>query len=196
MQTPLELVFQNVEPSDEVKTLVDQKARHLETFFDGMTACKVYVRAPHKRHKTGNLYEVTIEVRVPGDTLVVRHNQTDVGQHEHIQVAVRDAFATMAREVKRWKDKIGGDVKTHDTPLQGTVTEIYHDAGYGQIMATDHRLVYFHENSVVGGGFGDLERDDTVELVVETEESETGPQASTVRKIGGMAFDPKAKRPH
>lgn len=193
METPLELAFRNIEPSDEIKKLVAEKAQHLETFYDGITSCHVYIRAPHKSQKKGDLYEVTIEVRVPGDELVVRQDQNDAPEHEHMPVAIRDAFAAMTRKIKRWKDKIGGDVKVHEGALQGRVVEIYHDAGYGQIMATDNRLIYFHGNSVVDGNFRDLHRRDVVELVVQSDESEIGPQASTVRKISALKYDPKAR---
>ncbi len=193
MQTSMELAFLGVEPSDQIKALVAEKVEHLETFYDGITSCHVYICAPHQSQRTGNLYEVTIEVRVPGDELVVHHNQGDAAEHEYLRTAVRDAFAAMAQELKRWKHKIRGDVKAHDGPLQGRVVEIDHDEGYGQIIATDQRLVYFHENSVVDGSFQELQPRDTVELVVQTGESEIGPQASTVRKIGAMSFDPKAR---
>lgn len=193
MQTPLELSFKNVEPTDEIKDLVAEKVRHLETFYDGITSCHVYLRAPHQSQRTGSLYEVTIEVRVPGDELVVRYDQNDVAEHQHLPVAIRDAFAAMAKEVKRWKDKARSEVKSHDAPLQGKVVEIHHDEDYGQIIATDHRLVYFHRNSVVDGSFDRLQPRDPVELVVQTGESEIGPQASTVRSIGDLEYDPTVK---
>jgi hypothetical protein len=99
----------------------------------------------------------------------------------------------MAKEVKRWKDKARSEVKSHDAPLQGKVVEIHHDEDYGQIIATDHRLVYFHRNSVVDGSFDRLQPRDPVELVVQTGESEIGPQASTVRSIGDLEYDPTVK---
>lgn len=193
MQTPIELTFKHVEPTDDIKALVHEKADHLEKFFDGITSCHVYIRAPHQSQRKGNLYEVTIEVRVPGKELVVRHDQADVAEHEHLRVAVRDAFAAMATELKRWKQQISGDVKVHDGPLQGKVVEIRYDDDFGQIMATDNRLIYFHRNSVVDGRFDELKPRDTVELVVQTGESAIGPQASTVRPIGAMEFDPTTK---
>jgi ribosome-associated translation inhibitor RaiA/cold shock CspA family protein len=196
MQTPIELSFKHVEPSEEIKKLVYSKAEHLEKFFDGITSCHVYIRAPHKSQRTGNLYTVTIEVRVPGTELVVRHDQNDVNEHQHLAVAIRDAFSAMAIELKRWKNQIGGEVKTHDGPLQGKIAEINHDEDYGQIIATDNRLIYFHRNSVVDGDFDDLQQRDTVELVVQTGESPIGPQASTVRPIGSMEFDPATKPSH
>ncbi len=193
MQTPLEISFKQVEPSDDIKALVAEKARHLEKFYDKIISCRVYIRAPHKGQRTGNLFEVIIEVAVPGDELVARCHQTDVPQHQHLPVAVRHAFDAMEVELKRWKAQIRGDVKAHDGPLQGKVVEIHHDRDFGQIMATDNRLIYFHRNSVIDGSFDELEPRDAVELVVQTDESEIGPQASTVRRIGALAFDPETK---
>ncbi|MGP1358843.1 HPF/RaiA family ribosome-associated protein [Roseicyclus sp.] len=193
MQTPLELAFRDIEPDEEIKDLVAGKVAHLEGFYDGITSCHVYLRAPHRSQRQGNRYEVTIEVRVPGDELVVRYDQNDVAEHEHLAVAIRNAFAAMDRELKRWKDRVTGEIKTHDGPLQGKVVEIHHDRDFGQIVATDQRLVYFHRNSVVDGSFDELRPRDPVELVVQTDESELGPQASTVRRIGTMQYDPAAK---
>lgn len=130
---------------------------------------------------------------MPGNELVVRKNQNDVAKHEHLRMAVRDAFAAMALKLKSWKDQIRGDVKVHDGPSQGKIVEIHPDKDYGQIIATDHRLVHFHRNSVVGADFDDLQVRNAVELVLQTDESAIGPQASTVRPIGDLAYDPAAK---
>lgn len=193
MQTPLEIAFKHVESSEEITALIEEKAAHLETFFDGITSCHVYVRAPHRSQRKGNLYQVTIEVRVPGTELVVRHDQDDVARHEHLRVAIRDAFAAMAIELKRWKAQLKGEVKSLDGPLQGKIVEVHHDRDFGQIITTDNRLIYFHRNSVVDGSFDELQPRDAVELVVQTDESDIGPQASMVRPIGPMAYDPAAK---
>ena len=193
MQTPLEIAFRHVEPTEDIKALIKEKVGHLETFYDGITSCHVYVRAPHQSKRQGNLYEVTIEVRVPSTELVVRRVQSDASEHEHLRVAIRDAFAAMAIELKRWKDQLRGDVKTLEGQLQGKVVEIHHDEDFGQIIATDNRMIYFHRNSVIDGSFDELQPRDAVELVVQTKESDIGPQASTVRRISSMAFDPTTK---
>lgn len=193
MQTPLELAFQDVEPTEAIKDLVARHLAHLETFYSGITSCHIHIRAPHRRKRQGNLYEVTIEIRVPGTELVVRHDQGDLAAHEHLAVVIRHAFAAMERELKRWKDRATGEVKSHDGPLQGKIVEIHHDRDFGQIIATDNRLIYFHRNSVIDGSFDSLSPSDRVELVVQSAESDIGPQASTVRRITSMAFDPATK---
>jgi ribosomal subunit interface protein len=188
METPLELSFKNMQHSDFVEGLIREKVAKLERLHDRITSCHVYVEAPHKRHRKGNQYEIRIEVRVPGTELAVNNKPGDVNAHEEINVAIRDAFNAMERQLQRWKQKVSGEVKLHDDALQGRVTEIDHDSGHGQITATDGRLIYFHENSVVAGGFRKLRQDDPVELVVQEDESEIGPQASTVRPISETKF--------
>lgn len=189
METPVEIAFTDMDPSDEINTLILEKVDHLDQLYGGITSCHVYVKAPHQSQRKGNLYEITIEVRIPGNELVVR-SQNDAPEHEHLRVAVRDAFRAMERKLERWKERHRGEVKRHEGPLQGTIVEIDLDRDFGQIIATDHRLIYFHRNSVVDGNFDDLRLRDPVELVVQTGESEIGPQASTVRRINRMEFDP------
>ena len=185
METPLELSFRNMDASDFVAGLVREKVEKMERLFDGITSCHVYVEAPHRHQHKGNQYEVRIEVRVPGTELTVNNKPGDVNAHEDINVAVRDAFNAMERQLKRWKQKISGEVKSHPGGLQGRIAEIDRERGFGQIATTDGRLIYFHRNAVVEGDFAALK---PVELVIQTKESEKGPQASTVRPIGPMQF--------
>ncbi|WP_397543977.1 ribosome hibernation-promoting factor, HPF/YfiA family [Roseovarius salis] len=190
MKVPLEFAARDMEIQDALRDLVEDRVAQLERLYGGITSCRVHVSAPHNRHRRGNLFEVTLEVHVPGRDLVTKVHKHDAPEHEHLAVAVRDAFSAMERKLRAWKQKARGDVKHHDGPLQGRIAEIHHDEGYGQIIATDHRLIYFHRNSVVDGSFDALRPRDPVELVVQTDESDIGPQASTVRPIGGLDFDP------
>lgn len=189
MESQLELSFRNMDTSPVVERLIQEKVEKLERIFDGITSCHVYVDAPHAQHRTGNHYEVRIEVRVPGTELVVNSKPGNVNAHEDLRVAIRDAFNAMERRLKKWRQKLRRDVKTHSAPLQGRIAEIDRERGFGQIIATDGRLIYFHKNSVVNCDFKDLSEDDPVQLVVEAEESEIGPQASTVRSIRWTQFN-------
>lgn len=188
MQTPLEIHFKNMGRSEAVETAVRERIGKLEKLFDGITSCHVYIDAPHRHHRKGNHYEVRMEVRIPGKELAVNNKPGDVNAHEDVYVAIRDAFNAMERQLKRWKRQVRGEPRGREAPLQGRIAEIHSDQGYGQIATTDHRLVYFHKNSVVGADFADLKADDPVELVVQTGESEKGPQASTVRPISALDF--------
>lgn len=193
MQTPLEIHFNNMERSEAVEAAVRQRTGKLEQLYDGITSCHAFVDAPHHHHRKGNHYEVRLEVRIPGKELVVNNKPGDVNAHEDVHLAIRDAFNAMERQLKRWKRQVRGEPRGREAPLQGRIAEIHPGQGYGQIATTDHRLIYFHKNSVVDADFADLKVDDSVELVVQTGESEKGPQASTVRPIGSLQFVDRTK---
>lgn len=188
METPVEIAFRNMDPSEFVETRVRERVDRLEKYYGRITSCHVQIEAPHQHHRKGNHYEIHIEVRVPGTELAVNHKPGNVHAHEDIYVAIRDAFNAMERQLKKWKAKADGEVKVHEAPLSGRIEELHPDRDFGQIAMTDGRLVYFHRNSVVGNGFDDLSVGEAVELVVDTEDSDKGPQASTVRPIGSLKY--------
>ena len=57
---------------------------------------------------------------------------------------------------------------------------------YTTLAAADGRLVYFHQNSVVDGGFATLQVGEEVRFVAQDRESDKGPQASTVPSTTGF----------
>lgn len=190
MQIPLEISFQHVEPDEKIKDYVRERVDYLGKLYEGITSCQVYIAAPQNRQAQGHLYDITIEVRVPGKELVVSDRKNDLSQHQHLRIALRDGFALIERDLKIYKEKMRGQVKVLDGMLQGKVAEINHPEGHGQIQATDHRLIYFHRNAVLGEKFDSLQVGDTVELVARHDESAVGPQASTVRAISPMKYRP------
>jgi ribosomal subunit interface protein len=105
MQTPLEISFRNMDVSPAVETRVRERAQRLERFYSGITSCHVFIKAPHESHQSGNLYEVHIEVRVPGSELLVTGKPGNADAHADIMVAVRDAFDVMERRLKKWKQQ-------------------------------------------------------------------------------------------
>jgi len=188
METPVEIAFRNMEPSEFVEKRVRERVDRLEQFYDRITSCHIQIEAPHKHHRKGNPYEIHIEVRVPGTELAVNHKPGNRHTHDDVYVAIRDAFDAMERQIKKWKQKANAEVKVHDAPLAGRIAELYGERDFGRVAMTDGRLVYFHRNSVVGNGFDRLSVGDAVELAVDSEESDKGPQASAVRPIGELKF--------
>ena len=66
METPLEVSFRNMDRSDAVEARVREKTEKLEQFFDRITSCRVTIEAINRQHTKGNLYQVHIEIGVPG----------------------------------------------------------------------------------------------------------------------------------
>ncbi len=184
MPIPLQITFRNLDPSAAVEKAVRRRAERLERFSDRITGCRVTIEAPHKHRHKGKLYDVRIDIRTPKEEIAVTHAGLQNHAHEDVYVAIRDAFAAAVRILEDHMRKLRGATKTHEVPLHGKVVRLMSSEGYGFVETSDGREVYFHKNSVVGGGFDKLEAGTEVRIVVAENESAQGPQATTVTAVG------------
>lgn len=179
---PVQVTFRNMDHSDFIDAEVRKKAAELDRFSDRIMSCRVVVEAPHRRHQKGTLYDIRIDLTLPGKEVVVTRSGPLDHAHEDAHVAIRDAFLAATRQVEDHMRKRRGQTKAHETPTHGTIARMFPD--YGFIETSDGREIYFHQNSVAGGEFKELNPGDEVRLVIAYDESPEGPQASTVVPIG------------
>ncbi len=182
MQIPLEIRFHNLGPSEAVEAAIRKRAEQLEHFVHNITSCCVTIDVPHKHHRQGNLYRVTIDIRTPTGEIVVSRSPDQHRAHEDAYVAIRDAFKAARRQLQDQARERRGEVKLHETPPHGRVSALHPDDGYGRITDSDGREIYFHRNSVVNADFGALEVGAEVRFAEEA--GDEGPQASSVLLIG------------
>jgi cold shock CspA family protein len=183
MAVPLQITFKGMEPSQALEARIREKAAKLERFEGDILRCHVTVEAPHQHHRQGHLYTARVEVFVPRGDVLVTHESPRDHAHEDPHVAVRDAFNVAVRLLEDHARKLDGRVKQHEAPqLRGRVARFEAEEGYGFIETSDGQEVYFHRNSLVGGGFERLQVGDEVRLAVA--QGEKGPQASTVHRVG------------
>jgi ribosomal subunit interface protein len=168
-----------METSEALENDIRQKVEKLEHFFDRITGCHVVVERPHRSHQQGELFHVTINLTVPGEEIVIRRDPAEHHTHEDAYVAVRDAFDAARRKVEDFVRKHHPQkMKIHETMPEARVAEILPGEGYGFLETNDGRRIYFHQNSVLNGGFSRLEIGSSVHFTEEM--GDKGPQASTV----------------
>lgn len=182
MKIPLQITFNNMEPSDAVEAKIREKVVNLEHFAGEIMSCRVIVDAPHKHHHKGNIYAVKIDITLPGEEIIADRNPAQDHAHEDVYVAIRDAFNAARRQLEDHVRKRRNKVKTHDTLPHGYIKELFPEENYGVIDTTDSRDIYFHRNSVFNADFDKLKIGDSVHF--HEEMGEQGPQASTVHVEG------------
>lgn len=182
MQLPLQITFRNMDPSEAVESKIRERATKLDRFASHVTSCRVIVEAPHKHHHKGALYQVLIDISVPGKELVVSRTPHDNHAHEDVYVAVRDAFDAARRQLEDHTRVIRGKTKQHEAPPHGRVRSLVFDQDFGMIETADGREVYFHRNSVLNGDFEKLGVGTEVRFSEEL--GDKGPQASSVHIVG------------
>ena len=183
MQTPLDISFQNSEPSEEIRSEVERHAKHLEKFHDRITSCNVTVIAPQSRHQKGGLFKIDIRIAMPSHKdIIVTKTHGDAQEHEHVAVAIKDAFGAAQRQIEDAVREMRGQTKPHEGEDHGLVAKFLAGENCGFIETADGREVFFHRNSVLDDAFDRLTVGSEVRFFEEM--GEKGPQASTVRLIG------------
>lgn len=101
MQQPLEIVFEDMEPSDAVRARLQEEMGKLEQFNGHIVSARVVIAKPHHRHLKGNTYQVRIQIGVPGGkNVIVDHDPGEDHAHEDAYVAIRDAFRAARRQLQ------------------------------------------------------------------------------------------------
>ncbi len=141
---------------------IRQKVRKLEQFSDHIIGCRVMVEAPHRHKHQGSLYNVRIDLTVPGGELVVKREP-----HEDVYVAIRDAFDAAKRRLLSFARKRRGEVKHHGTapPPPGMeeqaalakVSKIDREEGFGFLETEQGEEIYFTRQDLMDADMDELE---------------------------------------
>ena len=181
MQLPLQVTLRHMDSSPALETRIQELAQRLEKFSTQIMRCHVIVQAPHQHQHQGRLFEVTIDLTVPGREITIRQTHPSDHSHEDVYVALRDAFRAAKRKLQDYERERSQQVKTHVDLPQGRICELRPDENFGRIETDDGRLIYFHRHSVLGRPFEKLTTGVAVRFA--EEQGEKGPQASTVHII-------------
>lgn len=182
MQRPLQIRWHRLDPSDAVEAHVREEVSRLERFWDRVTGCAVTLEAPSRHHRqSGAQYRVRIELSVPGGKLVVGRVPPKTQAHADLYAVVKGAFHDARRRLEEHVRRLDARVKTHVPPTRGEVARLVPEDGYGILRTSEGREIYFHENSVLRGGFRSLRVGSDVRFVEEA--GDEGPQASTVTPL-------------
>jgi len=88
---------------------IAELASKVEDIHPRITSCKVIVTEIDKHKRKGNLFEVHVDMHVPGAGEIVATKQ----QHEDCYAAISAAFDVMLRQIEDTLDRQRGDVKSH-----------------------------------------------------------------------------------
>jgi ribosome-associated translation inhibitor RaiA len=132
MQIPLQVMFENAEPSVAVRAAIGHEVERLEKYQHHITGCRVAVVAPSRKHRHGAVYRINIWVTIPPHgNIVVSHQPSGDRGHVHVEVAIKDAFAAARRQIEALAQRASGKVKLHEVDAHGRVSKISAEEDYG-----------------------------------------------------------------
>ncbi|MDE2342491.1 MAG: HPF/RaiA family ribosome-associated protein, partial [Betaproteobacteria bacterium] len=123
---------------------------------------RVTVGIIQKHKHQGKLFNVRVDLTVPGSEIVVNRDKA-----EDVHVAIRDAFDAARRQLEQYSRRIRGDVKTHEPEARGKVARLFPEQGYGFIEKDDGTELYFHRYNCVHPAFDQLQVGDGVRFLEE-----------------------------
>lgn len=97
---PLQITFRNVPPSRTIERLVREKTRKLERSCDRIVKCHITLESQHQGHGKGSLYDVRLDIHIPGKTFAVTSAQREHRESELLTAAIRDAFDAAERQLR------------------------------------------------------------------------------------------------
>ncbi len=149
MQTEPQISFHNATHSDAVESAIRDKIDDLQQYHSGIIGCRVVVSAPHRDKWKGKIYEVHVEVSIPGPDIAITREAGVNHAHEDIYVAIRDAFDAAQRALQDQVRKMSDHrTKRHPETVHGRVVRIFSEEGYGFIETEFGHEVYFDRDSL------------------------------------------------
>ena len=100
MQIAPEITFEGSESSDAAHAQILGEIERLETHNHRITGCRVKVIAPSHKHRHGTGFQIHIWLTIPPhENIIVNQSESSDARREHAQVAIKDAFAALRRQV-------------------------------------------------------------------------------------------------
>ena len=99
----VQITIRDIPATASLDTHIRKHIEKLNRFYDRISSCRVVVELPQKHKHQGKLYNVRIDITVPGKELVVTRKKD-----QDIYVAIRDAFKAIERQLEEHSRKRHG----------------------------------------------------------------------------------------
>jgi ribosomal subunit interface protein len=158
-----QITIRDMSSSPALKSQIEERANKLERFYDRINSCRVVIDLPQKHKHNGKLYNVKIDLKVPGKELVVNRQS-----NKDAYVAIRNAFDALERQLEDHARIRKGCIKTHEPNNKGIVKRVFKEEGYGFLEGHDGNVYYFSDLNMANTTFAQLAIGDTVEFIPQT----------------------------
>lgn len=98
MALPVEITFRNAPTLPAAEARIRDKAAKLEKLFPKVISCKVIVDSPHRQHQTSNTYDVTVDLTVPDNKVIVHSSGSMTGPTD-VFSAINLSFEKASRQL-------------------------------------------------------------------------------------------------
>ncbi len=124
MSFPLQITFRRIPPSRIFENRIRELAQRLEKFSERIVDCHVLIQQPHQHASQGSLFDVHINITVPGSVIAIHRAHSNDPQHADPYVALRDAFNAARRKLQDCERIQRSDVKNHSLAAEPVAADV------------------------------------------------------------------------
>lgn len=107
MKPAVDVIYRDLDSSAALNEVINKKVDKLTRFNDQIVYSRVVLDSPHNHKHKGKQFRASIELDIQGKPLAITQDD------ESIHIAVRDAFLTAERQIKKVTAKRRSNRLTH-----------------------------------------------------------------------------------
>lgn len=115
---------------EKVRSTVDSLTKYSES----IQKCRVAIEMPHRSHQHGNSYSVTIQLGVPGKTIVCSEESKGKDAYLSVEQALHGALESCSRALEEWARIRRHEVKAHNPKQNGRDREEREEIPEGDVI--------------------------------------------------------------
>ncbi len=187
MDRPLQIVFRDIQHSDALAKLIEERVRRLEHVYTHIIGCRVVAGVSHRGPKnTIAPLALSVEVEAPGRPLIVAKSEA---KRKGAQAAlVNRVFDSVQRRLEQLAEIAKDNVRRHENALEtGVIARLFPEQDHGFVEVRGSPDLYFTRSCVMRGSFDALQIGVMVQLIRASADGPMGPQASSVYVVDQRA---------
>ncbi|WP_395665783.1 HPF/RaiA family ribosome-associated protein [Methylocella sp.] len=179
MDRPLQIVFRDIQHSDALEKLIQDRAQRLENAYSRIIGCRVVVGTSHRDPNSVVVpLALCVEVEIPGKPLVVA--KAEGKRKGEASALVNKVFDLAERRLEQVSEFVKNTSRRlENAPETGVVARLFPEQDHGFVEVRGGPDLYFTRACVTRGDFNALKVGMLVE-VSRAPDGPMGPQASAV----------------
>ncbi len=121
----MQITFHNMPHDVDIESAIRANAEWLDNFYDRIMSCRVVVDRPHLHHQEGNLYQIRIDLKVPGRELAVKREPSEHTDYKDLNIMIRDAFDEARRQLEDYARRQRGEIKARELLPHARVARVF-----------------------------------------------------------------------
>jgi len=113
MKIQPQIIFRDIDAIPETRDKILRHISELDRMCNSITRCRVLIAMPHLHHRSGNRYQIRIDLKAPDREITASHETLEHAKVQDLDLAVRDTFDAVRRKLEYYIHRRRRQAKKH-----------------------------------------------------------------------------------